>query len=635
MKKFILPAVALLMLTSCNDFINKEPLDFGNESNYYLSASDLRLAANDFYSMLPKNNDLWGGIFTQDVNSDNQVSSGTPNILYQGDKRTPTMDYSQPWWFSNMRGINFFFQKVEENKKILSGEEALINHYIGEAYFFRAYDNYKRYISLGDIPLFRVLLPDDPSVLTEASKRYPRNIVARDIIEDLDSAANRLLDNAPEVGRICRDAALLLKSRVALYEATWERYHANTCFVPGNSKWPGKDTWPDFKWPAGSVEAEINWFLDQAIDAADKVASNRQLNADYISMFNNVGQFPANDEVILARYYLDGTASHSCSAILKSGGGCNVTRALVNSFLMLNGLPIYAENSGYAGDSTSYAELQNRDLRLQKSVRAAGDYITSKIVDGKYQPDTIYYYKPNLWVSGNEKATTGYELDKWVSPIPEQRIQYHTTTAVPIFRAAEAYLNYLEAYYERYGNLGGNCDTYWKALRTRAGVDPNYMATIQATDLSKENDLAVWSRSQEVSTTLYNIRRERRCEYIAEGIRLDDLKRWRSLDMMVNYQPEGINLWGGPIHNMFKSSDLSPDLVSQQSDGDYVMPLRINSTSPVYEGYNFPKAHYLEPIPISEFLLTKLENGKSIIYQNPGWPTDADGTAFYNGYDYD
>ncbi len=161
------------------------------------------------------------------------------------------------------------------------------------------------------------------------------------------------------------------------------------------------------------------------------------------------------------------------------------------------------------------------------------------------------------------------------------------------------------------------------------------MATIQATDLSKENDLAVWSRSQEVSTTLYNIRRERRCVYIAEGIRLNDLKRWRSLDKMVNYQPEGINLWGGPIHEMYSSNQITPELVSQESDGDYIRPLRINSTSPVYEGYNFPKAHYLEPIPISEFLLTKLDNGKSIIYQNPGWPTNADGTADYTGYDYD
>lgn len=65
--------------------------------------------------------------------------------------------------------------------------------------------------------------------------------------------------------------------------------------------------------------------------------------------------------------------------------------------------------------------------------------------------------------------------------------------------------------------------------------------TIDATDLSKENDLAVWSGSQMIDKTLYNIRRERRCEFIAEGMRKDDLLRWRSLDKMKNYQTEGFN----------------------------------------------------------------------------------------------
>lgn len=634
MNKYILSATALIMMCSCNDFIDLEPLDFGNDASYYKSSEDLKLAVNDFYDNLPRNNELWGGIYSQDVNSDNQCASGAQALLYPGDKRTPKMTKDQPWWFANMRGINFFFQKTLRNEANLTGDPVLSRHYIGEAFFFRAYCNYYRYVQLGDTPILTELLPDNPSVLTQATKRQPRNIVARAILTDLDSAASRLLDKAPESGRVTRDAALLFKSRVALFEATWEKYHAGTCFVPGNDKWPGKASHPEFAWPAGSVQAEINWFLDQAIAAADEVAAKRSLNSDYISMFNSTGIFPDDDEVILVRYYQDGIMSHSCSAYLRSGGGCNVTRALVNSFLMQNGLPIYAEESGYKGDETSYLEFQDRDMRLQQSVRAAGDYITSKIVDGKYQPDTLYYYRPNLWVAGNEKATTGYEVEKWVSKDPVQRTQYHTTTAVPILRAAEAYLNYLEAYYERHGNLGGNCDKYWRALRVRAGIDPDYNKTIAATDLSKENDLAVWSKNVEVSPTLYNIRRERRCEYIAEGMRLNDLKRWRSLDRMINYHPEGFNLWGGPIHEMYEASQIRPDIVSQISDGIYVKPLRIYSNSPAYNGYNFPKAHYLEPIPISEFLLT-VDNGKSVLYQNPGWPTESDGPAKYTGYDYD
>lgn len=635
MKKFILPLAALALLCSCDDFLDRKPQDFGSDTAYYKSDTDLEIAVNDFYSILPRNNDFWGGLYTADVNSDNQMASSPNALLYPGDKRTPSMSSGQPWWFRNMRGINFMLQKVQENADIMTGNQTLIDHYTGEAYFFRAYANYDRYTQLGDIPLLTEVLPDDPNTLAAASKRQPRNIVARAIIADLDSAISHLMDAAPAEGRICRDAALTLKARVALFEATWLKYHANTCFVPGNAKWPGAAYWPDFTWPAGSAEAEINWFLDQAIAAADQVAAKRTLCSDYLSMFNNTGSFGANHEVILARFYKDGVASHSCSVLLKSGGGCNVTRALVQTYLMENGLPWYDDNSGFTSDSTSYAELQQRDHRLTSSIRGAGDYITAKLVDGKYQPDTIYYYRPNITVSGNEKATTGYEIEKWVCRTdPLQLKQYHCTTAVPIFRAAEAYLIYLEAYYERNGALGGNCDTYWRALRNRAGVDPDYNKTIAATDLSRENDLAVWSKNTLVSPTLYNIRRERRCEFIAEGLRLLDLKRWRSLDHMTDYHPQGINLWGGPIHKMYSSSALTSNIVSQSSEGDYILPLRIYATSPAYNGYNFPKAHYLEPIPTSEFLLTVLD-GKSTLYQNPGWPTDYDGPATYTGYDFD
>jgi hypothetical protein len=308
---------------------------------------------------------------------------------------------------------------------------------------------------------------------------------------------------------------------------------------------------------------------------------------------------------------------------------------------MENGLPWYANNSGFTTDLTSYEELQNRDPRLTGSVRAAGRFIESKFnsATGRNEPDTIYYYKPALTASGNSKATTGYELSKWLAEDDGntkdgQRVQYYCTTAVPIFRAGECYLNYIEAYYERYGNLGGNCDQYWRALRRRAGVDEDYNKTIANTDLSQENDLAVWSKGVEVNKTLYNIRRERRCELIAEGMRLNDLKRWRSLDKMVNYQPEGLNLWGGSIYQMYSLSDLSADIISQSGVSDYIRPLQIKASSLVYDGYNFPKQHYLEPIPLSEFLLTVGEDGNSVIYQNPGWPTNTDGTADYS-YDCD
>ena len=100
--------------------------------------------------------------------------------------------------------------------------------------------------------------------------------------------------------------------------------------------------------------------------------------------------------------------------------------------------------------------------------------------------------------------------------------------------------NYIEAYYELNGNLGGNCDKYWKALRARAGMSTDYQKTINNTDISKEKqDWGSYSAGQQINTTLYNIRRERRVELVSEGFRMADLKRWRALDQVKDVHVQG------------------------------------------------------------------------------------------------
>ena len=627
MKRYFILGLTLLGLSfsSC-DFLDREPMDFGNESAYFKNPEDLKIFVNDYYSLFPKMESLWGGIYTVDNTSDNQIGNSISNLFYKGEKKTVNADNSD-WKFKNLRGINYFIRKTEDQiaAGAMVGTEEFINHYLGEGYFFRAYEYFRLLRNYGDVPKIEEMLSDETEVLTAASKRTPRNEIARFILSDLDKAIELMMEKAPESGRLCKDVAYLLKARVALYEGTWEKYHAGTTFVPGNSKWVGATTYPDFKFVAGSAEAEYNFFFDQAIAAADVVASNRQLDTDYITMFNKLDPFNDNDEVILARYYIAGILSHSCSNYLgRTGAGTGLTRSMVNSYLMTNGLPIYHANSGYLGDKELRLEMRNRDTRLTNSVK-----IVSRI-----SGDTIFYHTPQITLTGNEAATTGYDVKKYVSDVEGQQAQYQGTTATPIFRSAEAYLTYLEAYYERHGQLDGECDVYWKAVRIRAGVNPDYRATIEATDLAQENDLAVWSKERYVDKTLYNIRRERRCEFVAEGMRLDDLKRWRALDKMVDYQVEGLNLWE-EMYKLYDPSTIGEGIVSQAGISKYIRPLQKSATGAAYWGYTFPKPHYLEPIPVTDFLLTTDKNtGKSTLYQNPGWPSEVDGIADY-GFDCD
>lgn len=637
-KYAILGLMGAAALASCSDdFLDRKPMDFGDEDSYYNTENDLKVAANAFYEMFPKNNALWGGLYSEDNTSDSQAGASPSNLFYEGDKQTVKIENSE-WKFVNQRGVNFFINSTEKKYSSIVGTKANIDHYLGEGYFFRAYDQFRLLRNFGDCPVLREMLPSDQEAITAKSKRTPRNQVAREILADLQDAAELMLDWHPEHGRVNAKVAHALRARVALYEATWEKYHAGTCFVPGNDKWPGKEYWPDFAWPLGTPEAEINFFLEEAIKSAAIAVEGHPLASDYLSMFNTPSDEPfgSDSEVLLARYYAIGVISHSCSRYLgTTGGGCGVTRAAVNSFLMKSGKPWYAAGSEYMGDQTSYEEFKNRDTRLTGSVRAAGSFINDyrDPETGKMVHDTIYHYVPLITNGGSEKSTTGYELNKWVNETKAQQGQTECTTSVPLFRSAEAMLNYIEAYYLRYGSLGGNCDKYWREIRKRAGVDDDYNATIAATDLGKENDLAVWSKGAEVDKTLYNIRRERRCELIAEGLRLDDLKRWRSLDKMKSYHIEGINLWD-EVYKLYENGKgPKADVVSQATVSKYMRPYQVNASSKAYAGYNFPKPHYLEPIPISEFLLTGGFD-KTPIYQNPGWPTRSDGIADY-GYDCD
>ena len=87
MKKYILLLAIALGFGSC-DFLDREPLDFGSENSYYRTVDDIRIAANDFYKILPTNNRLWGGLYSQDVQSDNQCSAGLQNLFYRFDNKT-------------------------------------------------------------------------------------------------------------------------------------------------------------------------------------------------------------------------------------------------------------------------------------------------------------------------------------------------------------------------------------------------------------------------------------------------------------------------------------------------------------------------------------------------------------------
>jgi hypothetical protein len=182
----------------------------------------------------------------------------------------------------------------------------------------------------------------------------------------------------------------------------------------------------------------------------------------------------------------------------------------------------------------------------------------------------------------------------------------------------------MEACYEKTGAIDATANTYWRAIRKRALVEEDYTLTISRTDMAKEAepDWGAYSGGQLVDATLFNIRRERRCELMAEGFRPADIRRWRALDQMITtpYHVLGMNLWDNVALTTQFSTVVDGVNVSPQSFGKYLAPYHISSNNNVYNGYRWNMAHYLNPIAIQHFLITGGGDvAASPLYQNPGW----------------
>ena len=675
-----MPILCLGMtVTSCSDFLDRPPLDQISPDSYYTTADQLGTFTINYYtSIFPNNSGWFAGVATFDDGTDNQASRGGNSGMYLQDQwKVPT---SGGIGMNAIRNVNKFINESEAKIAAgkVTGTPEQINQYMGEAYFIRAMLYYSKLQDYGDFPIELKELNVNND-LVEASKRQPRNLVARQILSDMDKAIDKLQVNVASKVRINKNAALAMKSRMALYEATFEKYHRGTGRVPGDANWPGKNK----EWNKNftiNQDDEVNFFLDQAIDAAKKVCdavplktqNSHVMNPSAIGQYNGwnayYDMFASPDlskypEVLLWRQFnsnLTPSLAHLTSNKLRGGAATGWTRGLVESFLMKNGLPIYASGSGYHGDTTVDLVKTDRDERLQlfmfgesdvlgidqKSIDLAND----KLPAGATPLTKILFNAATLFATDQaSRDVTGYRQRKFYNYDPAMQLgqTFSDVDGQIIIRVEEAMLNYIEASYLRTGSLDATATGYWTALRARAGITAPISTTIAATDMSKEADVnrpsydwAAFSAGHPVDATLYSIRRERRSEFAGEGLRNDDLIRWASLDQVKNYQIEGVNFWDQIYQNPSFVNDKGVSLIIADGESNatmsaktlskYVRPYQIQKTNNIlYDGYTFYQAHYLSPFSYQEMQLCSPDGTaeNSNLYQNIYWPVEANGEA--------
>lgn len=675
-----MPILCLGMtVTSCSDFLDRPPLDQISPDSYYTTADQLGTFTINYYtSIFPNNSGWFAGVATFDDGTDNQASRGGNSGMYLQDQwKVPT---SGGIGMNAIRNVNKFINESEAKIAAgkVTGTPEQINQYMGEAYFIRAMLYYSKLQDYGDFPIELKELNVNND-LVEASKRQPRNLVARQILSDMDKAIDKLQVTIANKVRINKNAALAMKSRMALYEATFEKYHRGTGRVPGDANWPGKNK----EWNKNftiNQDDEVNFFLDQAIDAAKKVCdavplktqNSHVMNPSSIGQYNGwnsyYDMFASPDlskypEVLLWRQFnsnLTPSLAHLTSNKLRGGASTGWTRGLVESFLMKNGLPIYASGSGYHGDTTVDMTKTDRDERLQLFMFGESDVLgidqksidlaNKKLAAGVTPLTKILFNAATLFATDQaSRDVTGYRQRKFYNYDPAMQLgqTFSDVDGQIIIRVEEAMLNYIEASYLRTGSLDATATGYWTALRARAGITAPISTTIAATDMSKEADVnrpsydwAAFSAGHPVDATLYSIRRERRSEFAGEGLRNDDLIRWASLDQVKNYQIEGVNFWDQIYQNPSFVNDKGVSLIIADGESNatmsaktlskYVRPYQIQKTNNIlYNGYTFYQAHYLSPFSYQEMQLCSPDGTaeNSNLYQNIYWPVQANGEA--------
>ena len=228
-----------LALTSCNDFLDRSPISDITPEDYFNTVDQVGSYVINYYDDYLENSNTtkmyhqraWNsGVVRNDANTDNLLSDDGNLDYFAGNKQVPEgKNIQEP--LNRIRVWNYLFEKVlpKEKEGTIPGDAELLKQYIGEAYFFRALAYYNALVRFGDYPIITEVLPDDSETLIKKSQRAPRNEVARFILKDLDEAVSRLKERGFQNNqRINKQAALVLKSRVALFEATFEKYHQGT-----------------------------------------------------------------------------------------------------------------------------------------------------------------------------------------------------------------------------------------------------------------------------------------------------------------------------------------------------------------------------------------------------------------------
>ncbi len=576
MKSIIKFATLLAVAVGSVSCLDLDPQDQISDANVWGNANNVQLFANQFYGGLRGfGAGNYRSVVADGPHSDKRsdlVCGTTINVYSMGTNQIPSSDGNYTDLYSRLYRTNLLLENVSADSSTSPMAQP-----VGEALFFRAYFHFELVQLYGDCILVQKPLDVTSGELT--AERNDRLEVIQAAIADLKQAAALLPETPTEDGRVAKDAAWAMLSRIALYEASWQKFHVGKGQNTAASTSLFEESWK----AAEQVISRNNYSLFYNAQLGDRDSYR------YMFILEDVACNPAglqksgNTEYILAyRYntplkYIEFNITHG----MLNHGDNMITAKLADMYRCQDGLPI-DKSPLFKGRLTATSEFDNRDNRMNATMLKIGQKYWNN--DGTNQSRVTWDDNDLNNCASYDKPTpsgSGYANYKWCTEraVTDAEESYD----FPVIRYAEVLLNYAEAKFEQTESItDAELDMSLNLVRGRT----NPTMTKLSNQLVSANGLSMREE----------IRAERTVELVMEGFRLDDLKRWKTAEV-----------------------EMPMDLLGVQKTGTWYegqsMNLPLNSEGRIllYKDRVWEQKHYLLPLPIDQMQLNPN------LGQNPGW----------------
>ena len=627
MKNILITLSFLLLLTSC-EYLDVVPEGKATQDDiwkttqqaekyrYYMRTYMPNLIGYDWSPDQFAGDDMiTGGVGTTYWFSSKSLIYGeeNANVTYFG--RWAPYSTSGGTNYDIYRGIRYAFYLLDNVYKVpaISPENAA--RYAGEAWYLIGYYHQLLLEYYGPIILVKRYIPNDAPDSEIFVPRSPYDECVKYIAECYDKAAELLPETVidTELGLPTKMSALSYKARLLLYAAS--------PLVNGNSDYVGFDnhdgtplmntTYDPEKWEK-AMEAAA-----EAISVAEKF--NSELGRKNFMLYTSADSSLPNDERGRRNYRDAFTKEHwnGLEFIEAKGdrGGCQTLQQLmgprpiannmslgwkttsvptmeaVEMYYTKNGLPWEDDPETKDIDPYAYnAEAGTVNLHLYKEPRF---YASVGYDRGTYEIDgkeiTLYLrggelHGSTLKETDEYQSCTGYLCQKWIPKastcsIPSNSFSFYYY-AYPYLRLPELYLSYAEADFEYNGSLSTQSLEYINLVRKRCGL-PTFQAS-----WALAGGIPTGQKLRKV------LHQERSIEFLFEGRRFHDLRRWKEAPEVMNKQPRSWNRDGKTAEEFYQ--------VIEANQGGRVR---------IFES---PKSYWMA-VPMSEI------NKNPNLVQNPGY----------------